>query len=119
MRYLLDTGILLRLLNRSADQHAETRAAVRLLKQRGDECLTTLQNLCEFWNVSTRPTTARGGLGLSVADTQRRLTAIERLTKILPDSPDTLQRWKTLVISHRVLGGSSPRYAAGRSDGRA
>lgn len=29
MRYLLDTGILLRLLNRSADQHAETRAVAR------------------------------------------------------------------------------------------
>jgi predicted nucleic acid-binding protein len=104
MQYLLDTGILLRLLNRNADQHAETRAAVRLLKQQRHECLTTLQNLCEFWSVCTRPTTARGGLGLSVAATQRRLDAVERLTTILPDSPDTFRHWKTLVATHGVSG---------------
>jgi predicted nucleic acid-binding protein len=104
MQYLLDTGILLRLLNRNAHQHAETRAAVRLLKQRRHECLTSLQNLCEFWNVCTRPASARGGLGLSVAATQRRIDAIERLTTILPDSSDTFRHWKTLVVTHGVSG---------------
>lgn len=104
MQYLLDTGILLRLLNRSAIEHAETRAAVRQLKQRQHECVTSLQNLCEFWNVCTRPTTARSGLGLTLNQTKRRLDAIQRFASILPDSPDTLARWKALVVSHRVTG---------------
>lgn len=104
MQYLLDTGILIRLLNRNAAEHSEVRAAVRWLKQERHDCVTSLQNLCEFWNVCTRPAAARGGLGLTVNETRRRINAIERLTTILPDSPETLSRWKSLVVSHRVLG---------------
>ena len=60
MRHLLDTGILLRLLNRQADAHESIRAAVRRLKSDGHECVTSLQNVCEFWNVCTRPATGHG-----------------------------------------------------------
>jgi hypothetical protein len=55
MPCLLDTGILLRVVNRQDALHEVTRLAVRMLKIRGDETVTTLQNISEFWNVCTRP----------------------------------------------------------------
>jgi len=104
MRYLLDSGILLRLLNREADLHAVIRDTVRRLKQNKHECVCTLQNLCEFWNVCSRPLTARGGLGLTFEETYRRLRTIERITTVLPDLPSTLPRWKELVAQYQVQG---------------
>jgi len=104
MRYLLDTGVLLRLLNREAEQHANVRAAVRTLKQQQHECVACLQNLCEFWNVCTRPESARGGLGLTFDEAYRRLRTIERIVAIIPDSPATLARWKELIVTHKVQG---------------
>jgi predicted nucleic acid-binding protein len=104
MRYLLDTGILLRLLNRDDAAHAEVRAAVRILKAQGHEIITSFQNISEFWNVCTRPAEARGGLGLSLSETQRRLRTIERIAAILADSPLTYTQWKQLVGDLDVKG---------------
>jgi len=104
MQYLLDTGILLRLLNRESDLHAVVRQSVRKLKDQQHDCVCTLQNLCEFWNVCTRPETARGGLGLTFDETFRRLRFVERITTVLPDLPQTLWRWKELVVLHQVRG---------------
>ena len=55
MRYLLDTGILVRLVNRQAAAHAQIRQAIRQLKRDGHTTVTSFQNLSEFWNVCTRP----------------------------------------------------------------
>jgi predicted nucleic acid-binding protein len=57
MTYLADTNILLRFLNRADPDYTATRAAVRILKARGDEVVTAAQNMAEFWNVLTRPAT--------------------------------------------------------------
>ena len=104
MQYVLDTGILLRLVNREATNHDQIRQAVRLLKAQGHVALTTFQNISEFWNVCTRPPEARGGLGLTLDETRRRLRTIERIATILPDSSDTFARWRDLVINHDVKG---------------
>jgi predicted nucleic acid-binding protein len=104
MRYLLDTGILLRLVNRQAAMHDEVRRSVRALKARGDSVVTAFQNLSEFWNVCTRPPEARGGLGLTGDESARRLRTIERIAPLLPDSDLAYQRWKDLVLAHGVRG---------------
>jgi predicted nucleic acid-binding protein len=85
--YLADTGILLRFLLRNDQSYSAIRKAVRILKTRGEQLVTTSQNITEFWNVCTRPTTTRGGLGLSVDATEPRVRLIERHFRVLPDSP--------------------------------
>lgn len=104
MHVLLDTGILLRLVYRKSPAHAEVRQAIRALKAGGHTAYTTLQNLSEFWNVCTRPETARGGLGFDVAETNRPMSTILRIAALLPDSPDTAAHWQRLVLAHAVKG---------------
>jgi predicted nucleic acid-binding protein len=102
--YLADTNILLRFLLRYDPAYLAIRQAVRILKTRREQLVTTPQNITEFWNVCTRPTTARGGLGLSIEATERRVRLLERHFHVLPDSPGIYQEWRTLVLAHGVVG---------------
>ena len=63
MTVFVDTGILLRLYDPTSADHALVRRAVATLLGRGDDLVTATQNAAEFWNVCTRPATARGGSG--------------------------------------------------------
>jgi hypothetical protein len=87
MPYLLDSNVLIRLLNPADPQHALVRGAVRLLRNDGEQLSFTSQNLVEFWSVCTRPASARGGYGLTVAQTDRKARWLERLFTLVPDSP--------------------------------
>jgi predicted nucleic acid-binding protein len=71
MRYLLDTGILLRLSHRTDPAHHVVRDALRTLRDNGHQFVTTRQNMAKFWNVCTRPADARGGFGLSLKERAR------------------------------------------------
>jgi predicted nucleic acid-binding protein len=104
MLVLLDSGILLRLVNRADVLHKDVRAAVRALRARGDTLTVATQNIAEFWNVCTRPTSARGGLGLTIEETARKLRLVERLTQVVPDTPVAYPIWKQLVVRHGVSG---------------
>ena len=104
MAILCDSGILLRVPNRDDPLHQMVRSAVRALKAQGEQTVATLQNVSEFWNVCTRPQSARGGLGLSPEQAQKRLRLVERFAIVLPEPAGLYQRWRDLVIAHRVLG---------------
>ena len=104
MFVVVDSGILLRLLEPSDPQHGVIRGAVRMLRSRGDILVTAAQNAAEFWNVCTRPATARGGFGLSIPDADRRLRVAERLFHVLPDGPAAYQAWRGLLVAHAVRG---------------
>jgi predicted nucleic acid-binding protein len=104
MDVLVDTGVLLRLVIRTDPAHAEARDAIRVLKSRGDRLVALTQNAAEFWNVSTRPSSARGGYGLSVEETAKRFRLIERLIEIRSDTDAIFQEWKRLLVTHSVLG---------------
>ena len=99
-----DTGILLRLLDRADPHHAGIRQAMRILRARGDALVTSPQNIAEFWNVCTRPAAARGDFGLSVQETERRVRLLERLFRVLADSPATYPFWRQLVVQYSVQG---------------
>lgn len=104
MLILADSGILLRLMERADPQYGTIRTAVRVLTARGDELVIATQNVAEFWSVCTRPATARGGLGLSVAETDRRLRVLERCVRLIADLPAAYPLWRQLVVVHSVQG---------------
>ena len=71
---------------------------------RGDRLVAAAQNFAEFWNVCTRPKSARGGLGLTIPETERRLTILERLIPVLGEHHDTYSIWRSRVVRYRVSG---------------
>lgn len=104
MDILVDTGVLLRLLHKADPQNSPIRQTLRRLKSGGDQFVATPQNIAEFWNVCTRPSTARGGFGLSPAETERKLRLLERIIRVIPDVPAMYELWKHLVIARSVSG---------------
>ena len=101
--YLLDTNILLRLSKRSDPSHARVKGALDALTERGSDICCTAQNVNEFWNVCTRPS-ARNGFGLSIAETDEHLKAIERTVTVLADNEHIYRVWRVLVVRHQVSG---------------
>ncbi len=87
MKWLIDTNILLRLVELTALQHIEAKNAVDKLLKNGDTLYILLQNVSEFWNVCTRPKD-KNGLGFSIAQTDAELSKIEQVFDILPDITD-------------------------------
>lgn len=106
MQYLVDTGVWLRLFDRTDPQHTDIHAALRQLRNDGHTLAVCLQNIAEFWNVSTRPAAARGGYGKSVATTERRVQFIERFGTVLDESPAAYQHWRLLLTQHQIQGAA-------------
>ncbi len=104
MLYIADTNVLLRFISPSDPNHILVRDAIYSLLLKGEEVCYTSQNLGEFWNVCTRPTTARSGFGLSIEETNQRAQVIERYFTFLPDSEAVHTEWRRLVVDYRVCG---------------
>jgi predicted nucleic acid-binding protein len=100
---LLDTNILLRQMNPDAPEHASVAAALRSLTEHAETVCICAQNIVELWAVLTRPTSANG-MGLSPAETRRRIDAIMRLIPLIPDPPGLLAAWLDLCAAHDVRG---------------
>ena len=103
MKYLLDTNILLRLIELTHKHHKETSEALRKLRQQNCTFYILLQNISEFWNVCTRPKD-KNGLGLSITETDLQLKRFERFFKFLPDTTEVYENWRELVVNHSVSG---------------
>lgn len=103
MKYLLDTNILLRLVQLTHPQHKEASEALRILKKQNAEFYIFLQNISEFWNVCTRPKD-KNGLGFSITDTDLQLKRLERFFKFLPDTAEVYKNWRELVVKNSVSG---------------
>ena len=104
MLVLADTGILLRLANPADPQHGTVDHAVRVFRGRGDRPTIAGQNSAEFWNVCTRPASARGRLGLTVTEADRRLTVIEAGFSLLAELPTAYPIWRGSIVAHAVQG---------------
>ena len=100
---LVDTNILLRIARRSDPQHQAVDAALARLAEQGTILCYTHQNIAELWNVMTRPVSSNG-LGLSAAETDREVNAIEAGMSLLPDSAAVYQEWRRIVVKHKVFG---------------
>jgi predicted nucleic acid-binding protein len=104
MLYLLDSNVLIRLPHRPDPMHSLVRHALGMLWAQGDRFCYTSQILGEFWSVCTRPTKARGGFGLSLAETDRRVRLIERFYRFLADTAAVHAEWRRLIVAHSVSG---------------
>jgi predicted nucleic acid-binding protein len=104
MNVFVDSGVLLRLVVPSTDGHDAARRAIKVLRGRGDRLVALTQNAAEFWNACTRPTSVRGGFGLSIETTARKLRLIQRLVQIRSDSDAIFNEWKRLVVAYSVRG---------------
>lgn len=104
MAYLIDTNIFIRLASRNDPQRPICLDALRELRSRNEELCYTPQVVIEFWNVCTRPATARGGLDLTVDQTERKVRLIERHFVLLPDSLATFREWRRLAVTHSLIG---------------
>lgn len=104
MAVFVDTGILLRSVHRTDPFYPEVRSAIRKLIEQNTPVFTGLQQLAEFWNVSTRPPGQRSGFGLSSEEAGKRLRRIDRGVKVLTESPVTPVIWRALVQKYGVKG---------------
>jgi predicted nucleic acid-binding protein len=104
MVYLLDTGILLRLVDKQDRRHALVKAAVGMLGNRGESLVVATQNIAEFCNVSTRPV-ANNGLGVTpkvALDLLER--EIEPICSALAEPAPVYGELKRLVATYSVIG---------------
>ena len=100
---LVDTNILLRMTRRSDPQHQLVDGALVRLASQGTILHYTHQNIAELWNAMTRPL-SRNGLGLTIAEAERQVRAIEAGMTLLPDSEAGYREWRKIVVQHGVLG---------------
>ncbi len=63
----------------------------------------THQNIAELWNAMTRPI-ARNGLGLTAAEAEREVQAIESGMSLLPDGEAVYREWRRIVVQYGVSG---------------
>jgi len=101
--YLADTNVLLRLAKRDRAGYPVVRKASSLLEARGIRLAFTLQNMTEFWNVSTRPI-KDNGFGLTVEECETNVWDIEKGLIFLPDNEAVYNEWRRIVLKHRVSG---------------
>jgi predicted nucleic acid-binding protein len=103
-RYLFDANVALRLMAPHTPEHLACRRASQALLAAGHEVVLAPQVMYEFWVVSTRPTSSRGGFGWAPA---RAAAAMERLLQactLCAEHERVFDLWRTLVTAKSVSG---------------
>jgi len=100
---LVDTNILMRMTRRTDPQHGLVYAAFARLAGQGTILHYTRQNIAELWNVLTRPL-PQNGLGLTAADAEIEVRAVEAGMSFLPDSAAVYWEWRRIVVRYGVSG---------------
>ncbi len=100
---LVDTNILLRIARRSDPQHNLIYTALAKLSLAGTILHYTHQNVAELWNVMTRPA-ARNGFGLTAAEAESEVRAIEAGMSFLAENEAVYREWRKMVVQHAVSG---------------
>jgi predicted nucleic acid-binding protein len=103
MSYLVDTNVLVRLVQPRNPQQTEADRALRLLQRQTESLGIIPQNLIEFWAVATRPA-VNNGLNLTVDESAQQINKLKGLFAVLPDTPDIFSEWERIVIEYRVSG---------------
>jgi len=102
-RYLLDTNVLLRVLQTESEQHDEATSAVSALLSREEDLCITAQVVVEFWCAATRPVEVNG-LGIEPGFLASYVGGLLVDFGMLEDSKYVFPNWLQLVSSHSVRG---------------
>jgi predicted nucleic acid-binding protein len=103
MLYLADTNILLRLAQPQHPMHRAAQHAINALVGNNDDVCVIPQNIIEFCNVATR-SVDQNGLGFNHQQTRDEVEKIEKLFRLIPDTPAIYDEWKRLIFAHKVSG---------------
>ncbi|MBO1056271.1 MAG: PIN domain-containing protein [Dolichospermum sp. JUN01] len=103
MKYLVDTNILLRLVQKNSPMHLDTQRAILTLKKQGYLLCIIPQNIIEFWAVATRPLD-KNGLGLSITQAEEESEKLKKIFILELDTPQIFTEWESLVIKYQVMG---------------
>jgi predicted nucleic acid-binding protein len=104
MAILLDTNVLLRLVQRRHSHSSLATHATNALDARNETMLMAHQSIVEFWSVATRPFSANG-LGLTIEDAEFELDGLKKLFRVLPELP-VHEEWQRIVVKYRISGKS-------------
>lgn len=102
MRLLLDTSVVLRLLQPNTPMCQQVIAALDHFGPTHSCCIVP-QVLYEFWVVATRPV-ERNGLGFSPEVTTAEVQGLTKLFPLLRDERAIYERWQQLVTDYDVKG---------------
>ncbi len=103
MAVLVDSNVLIFSVQQGHPWHEESIKALEFFLSADETVCAFLQNIAEFWNVCTRPAN-KNGLGLSSEETARRLTGLDQILTLLPDTGAVYPEWRKLVVQHEVKG---------------
>ncbi|MBX9790395.1 MAG: type II toxin-antitoxin system VapC family toxin [Pirellulales bacterium] len=104
MLVLVDTNVLLRVIEPRHPDHASAVTAVRRLRETGCELCLVPQVHYEFWVVATRPTT-NNGLGMSASEAEQALIRFgPPWFRLLRDERAVYNCWRDLVTRYNIQG---------------
>ncbi|TAF08297.1 MAG: PIN domain-containing protein [Nostocales cyanobacterium] len=103
MSYLVDTNILLRLVQKNNPMNPDAQRAIITLKKQCESLYIIPQNLIEFWAVATRPINSNG-LGLTIIQALEETEKLKKIFTLQPDKPEIFIEWESLVMKHQVMG---------------
>jgi predicted nucleic acid-binding protein len=103
MRILVDTNILVRILEPSSRLHNAAVESLANLRSDGESLYIVPQNLVEFWAIATRPLEANG-LGLDTDSAKVQVDLIKLHFSLVPENELIFGKWQELVVTHQVIG---------------
>lgn len=101
--YLLDTNVVVRLMEPSASEHVQVENAVRSLIASGNTLVLAPQVLTELWVVATQPAEVNG-FGWPPSKSADVIARLRMQFPLLDEGPPAFERWLALVASAEVRG---------------
>ena len=101
--YLLDTNILLRLIEKTSSQHPTVLQALTQIATKNDSSFVVMQSITELWAVAARPLEANG-LGYTTARVSTEVDGLLQRFDLLPENELIFEVWLELVTFNSVQG---------------
>lgn len=102
-RILIDTNVLIALINGAHPAHESVKAQLAELQAEGHALIIAPQCVYEFWVVATRAV-ANNRLGKSPAEADELLEQILNIFQRYDDPPGIVDEWRRLCVAYQIVG---------------